>query len=138
MWQLLVILIALIIIIKCTAPTSAPSQFHVNVINSTSIEVLWELPPYDNRGGVINGYKLFVTPANGGSERMINIQDNTTDVYVVSGLSVATSYRFSVLAYTSVGDGPRSIALTIATLSKKIVTGMAHITAYIYNVNLII
>ena len=48
---------------------------------------------------------------------MINIQDNSTDVYAVSRLSVATSYRFSVLAYTSVGDRPRSIGLTIATLS---------------------
>ncbi len=100
------------------APTSAPTDFHVNTINSTSIEVLWELPPYNSRGGIIRGFKLFVTPANGGSERTINIRDNSTDVYAVSGLSVATSYRFSVLAYTRLGDGPRSIALTIATLSK--------------------
>ena len=49
---------------------------------------------------------------------MINIQDNSTDVFVVGGLHLTTSYRFSVLAYTSVGDGPRSIVLTIATLSK--------------------
>ena len=102
-----------------TAPTSAPTDFHVNTISSTAIEVLWELPPYNSRGGIIRGYKLFVVPANGGQERTINIRDNTTDVYVVGGLSVATSYRFSVLAYTSVGDGPRSIALTLATLSKK-------------------
>jgi hypothetical protein len=100
------------------APTSAPTDFHVNAINSTSIEVLWELPPYNSRGGIIRGFKLFVTPANGGSERTINIRDNSTDVYAVSGLRVATSYRFSVLAYTRLGDGPRSIALTIATLSK--------------------
>ena len=39
-------------------------------------------------------------------------------VYVVEGLERATSYRFSALAYTSVGDGPRTIYLTIATLSK--------------------
>ena len=100
------------------APTSAPTDFHVNAINRTSLEVLWELPPYNSRGGIIRGYKLFVTPANGGSERMINIRDNSTDVYAVSGLRAATPYRFSVLAYTSVGDGPRSIGLTIATLSK--------------------
>ena len=49
---------------------------------------------------------------------MINIQDNLTDVFVVGGLYLTTSYRFSVLAYTSVGDGPRSITLTIATLNK--------------------
>ena len=101
-----------------TAPTGAPTQFHVNAINSTSIEVLWELPPYNSRGGVILGYKLFITPTSGGSERTFDITDNSTDVFVVGGLQPATSYRFSVLAYTRVGDGPRSIALTIATLSK--------------------
>ena len=90
----------------------------MNAINSSSVEVLWELPPYNSRGGVILGYKLFVTPVSGGTERTINIRDNSTDVFVVGGLRLATSYRFSVLAYTSVGDGPRSIALTIATLSK--------------------
>ena len=58
-------------------------------------------------------------PANGGLERTINIQDSSTDVYAVSGLRAVTSYGFSVLAYTSVGDGPRSLALTIATLSKQ-------------------
>ena len=100
------------------APTSAPMDFHVNAINRTSIEVLWELPPFYSRGGIIRGFKLFYTPANGGSETTINIPDNSTDVYAVSGLRAATPYRFSVLAYTSVGDGPRSIGLTIATLSK--------------------
>ena len=116
--------------LNCTAPTSAPSQFHVNAINSTSIEVLWELPPYNSRGGIIRGYKLFVTPANGGSEQMINIEDNYTDVYAVSGLRVATTYRFSILAYTSVGDGPRSIGLTISTLSKKMYGIIFFVTYY--------
>ena len=49
---------------------------------------------------------------------LIDIRSNTTDVYLVGGLERATSYRFSVLAYTRGGDGPRSIHLTIATLSK--------------------
>ena len=90
----------------------------MRAINSTSIEVFWELPPYFSHGGIILGFKLFVTPANGGPERTVIIRDNSTDVYAVSGLTAATPYRFSVLAYNSAGDGPRSIALTIATLSK--------------------
>ena len=102
----------------------------MNAINSSSIEVLWELPLYNSRGGVILGFKLFVTPANGGTERTIDIQDNSTDVYAVSGLRSATSYRFSVLAYTSVGDGPRSIALTIATLSKQMLNLTPFLACY--------
>ena len=87
-------------------------------INRSAIEVQWELPPLDSRGGIIRGYKLFVQPATGVEEMLINIPNNATDVYIVGGLEQATSYRFSVLAYTRVGDGPRSIHLTIATLSK--------------------
>ena len=104
----------------CThaAPTGAPRNFHVVAINKTAIEVQWDLPPFGSRGGVIRGYKLFFRAANGEEEMLINIPDNTTDVYIVEGLEPNTSYTFSVLAYTSVGDGPRSIHLTIATLSK--------------------
>lgn len=90
------------------------------VINTTAIEVQWDLPPYNSRGGYILGYKVFVQPANrGGAETTITITDNSTDVYIVSRLTPATSYRFSVLAFTRIGDGPRSIHLTVATLSKK-------------------
>ena len=71
-------------------------------INSSAIEVQWELPPLYFRGGIIRGYKLFVRPANGGEEMQINIPNNATDVYIVGGLEFAASYRFSVLAYTSV------------------------------------
>ena len=85
-------------------------------LNTTAIEVQWELPPYNHRGGLIRGYKVFILPANGGEEQSINIPNNSTNVYVVRGLQAITSYRISVLAYTSVGDGPRTILLTIATL----------------------
>ena len=102
-----------------TAPTSAPSNFHVEVLNTTAIEIEWYLPPYSSRGGIIRGYKLFYRPTNVTRETEINIRDNQTDAYIVGGLQPATSYRFSVLAYTSVGNGPRSIHLTVATLSKR-------------------
>ena len=103
-----------------TAPTSAPSNFHVVVINSTAIEIEWNLPPYNSRGGIIRGYKLFIQPINM-SETVVTIQDNQTDGYIAGGLKPATFYRFSVLAYTSVGEGPRSIQLTVATFSKKLI-----------------
>ena len=101
------------------APTAAPRNFYVVAINRTAIEVEWDLPSYDARGGIIRGYKLFYLSTNGGVEQTINIPDNMTDVYTVNGLQPATSYRFSVLAYTNVGDGPRSIHLTVPTLSEN-------------------
>ena len=103
------------------APTSAPDGFHVVVINSTAIELEWGLPPYNSRGGIIRGYKLFIQQASGGQERTITIPNNTTEGYIVGGLTPATHYRFSALAYTSAGDGPRSIRLTVATLGEACV-----------------
>ena len=50
----------------------------------------------------------------------INISSSTTDVYVVGGLQIATSYRVSMLAYTNAGDGPRTNHLMVATLCKII------------------
>ena len=50
---------------------------------------------------------------------MVNITNNASNTYIVSNLEPDTMYIFSVLAYTSVGDGPRSSTLTTATLRKK-------------------
>ena len=99
------------------APTAAPRNFYVVAINRTAIEAEWDLPPTDHRGGFILGYKLFIR-LNGRAEQVINITDNSTS-YIVGGLQPATAYRLRVLAYTSVGDGPRSIQLTVSTLSKN-------------------
>ena len=98
------------------APLAPPEDFHLVAINTTSIEVQWDLPPYNYRGGVIRGYKIFVRPATGGQERTIIVPDNVTDEYIVTGLQRDTLYRFSVLAFTSAGDGPRTLILTLDTL----------------------
>ena len=105
--------------LHCVAPLSPPEDFHLIALNTTSIEVQWDLPPYNSRGGIIRGYKIFVQPANGGEETMIDVPDNRTEEYIVTGLQRDSPYRISVLAYTSAGDGPRTLILTIDTLGKQ-------------------
>ena len=100
------------------APTAPPRDFFVIALNRTAIEAEWDHPPADDRGGIILGYKLFIQSTNGGAEWTINITDNST-VFIVGGLQPDTAYTLSVLAYTSVGDGPWSIRLTVSTLSKN-------------------
>ena len=94
-------------------PTGPPTDFHVVVLNSTAILVEWDLPLSNLRNGFIRGYKIFVQP-QGGEEMTIDITGNDTNLYVVSGLQPNTPYIVSALAYT-VGDGPRSIHLTVIT-----------------------
>ncbi len=86
------------------------------VLNATAILVEWDLPIPDLRNGIIRGYKVFVQPP-GGDEMTFRIRGNDTNVYVVTGLQPKTAYIVSVLAYT-VGDGPRSIRLTVITPSR--------------------
>ena len=98
------------------APTGAPTQFHVVVLNSTAVEVQYELPTIDSRNGIIRGFKIFVEEAGSGdgSEMVIDVVGNSTLAYIVTGLKPATAYVFSMLAYT-VADGPRGIHLTAIT-----------------------
>lgn len=97
------------------APTGPPTSFHVVVLNSTAVEVQYDLPLFILRNGIIRGYKIFVERADGsGDELTFNVTGNTTLAYIIRGLEPETAYIFSVLAYT-VDDGPRSIHLTAIT-----------------------
>ena len=96
------------------APTGPPTNFHVVVLNSTGIEIQWNLPPYNLRNGIIRGFKLFVQPEGQGEEQVYTISNNETDEYIVGRLTPSTAYVCSILAYT-IADGPRSIHLTVIT-----------------------
>ena len=97
-----------------TAPSGPPTSVHVVVLNSTAVEVQWNLPLANLRNGVVRGFKVFYEGL--GSEQMMDIADGAANEYIVAGLQPGTVYTFSVLAYT-VGDGPRSFRLTVSTFS---------------------
>ena len=99
-------------VILNTAPSGPPQSFHISVVNCSAIRAEWDLPSYDNRNGIVRGYKLIILYPNG-SEIVISCTDNITQ-YIIGGLEASMRYVVSVLAYT-VGDGPRSIHLTATT-----------------------
>jgi len=90
-------------------PSKAPDVFTVTAKTSTSITASWQLPPADDRNGVITGFKLFYKK-NGfaGSQIVEDINNGSTLTKDVTGLDEYTEYQFQVLAYTSAGDGPKS------------------------------
>ena len=78
---------------------------------STSITASWQLPPEDDRNGNIAGFKLFYKKNDSsGSAKELTINSGSTQTKVVPGLEEYTEYEFQVLAYTSIGDGPKSNA----------------------------
>ena len=90
-------------------PTQAPSSFSVTAKTSTSIEASWQLPPAEDRNGIITGFKLFYKKkGSSGSSTQTTISSGSTLRKVVTGLDKYTEYEFEVLAFTSVGDGPKS------------------------------
>ena len=90
-------------------PSLPPSSFTLAASTSTSIIASWQLPPEDSRNGIITGYKLFYKKkgsSGAGSMKVINSQ--AIHSKVVTGLDKYTDYEFQILAFTSVGDGPKS------------------------------
>ena len=83
---------------------------------STSIRASWQLPPADSRNGIIKGFKLFYKKeGSSGSANIELINNGNTLTKTVTGLLIYTEYEFRVLAFTSVGDGPKSSTLTERT-----------------------
>ena len=90
-------------------PSKAPDGFSLIAKTSTSVTASWQLPPADDRNGVIAGFKLFYKKkGSAGSQIMVLVNSGSTLTRVVNGLDKYTEYEFQVLAYTSVGDGPNS------------------------------
>ena len=98
------------------APSAAPLSVTGETVDSHSIRVTWAAPPADQWNGVLAGYRVLYTEADGGGG-----DDNVASVpagelsYTVRGLREWTSYNVWVLAYTAAGDGPRSDVIVVRT-----------------------
>ena len=92
-----------------SAPTEAPGGFAVTASTSTSISASWQLPLEDFRHGIITGFKLFFKrKGSDDSTTILLIESASLLTKTVNGLDAFTEYEFQVLAFTSVGDGPKS------------------------------
>jgi len=92
-----------------SVPSQAPSSFTVVASSSTSITASWQLPPENARHGNITGFKLLYRKKGSmGPLLYLTIHGGEKRSEDVTGLARDTEYEFQVLAFTSVGDGPKS------------------------------
>ena len=63
----------------------------------------------------IQWYKVFYTRAYGGGAGVKNVTASNNST-VLTGLQSDISYNITVLAYSSLGDGPNSTAISVKTL----------------------
>ena len=76
---------------------------------STSITASWQLPPENARHGNITGFKLLYRKKDSVRPPLkLIINGGENRIKEVTGLAKYTEYEFQVLAFTSVGDGPKS------------------------------
>ena len=97
-------------------PSKAPADFAVNARSSTSVRASWQKPPEDSRNGIITGFKLFYKEKGSGApQNELTISSGSTLTKDVTGLEMYREYNFEVLAFTSIGDGPKSDEKTVKT-----------------------
>ena len=85
------------------------------VINSTSIFVSWNPPPFLDQNGDIIGYQLMITNQNrtNSSTFVVNVTNRT--FYVAINLQEFEIYSFKVAAMTVIGFGTFSDAVSNQT-----------------------
>lgn len=101
-------------------PSEAPRDLTAIAISPTSIITAWQLPVEDSRNGIIRGFKLFYKQ-NGfiDSSTTFLLENPSIQSKTVAGLDESTEYEFQVLAYTSVGDGPKGPVVVARTKGRK-------------------
>ncbi|CAL1538075.1 unnamed protein product [Lymnaea stagnalis] len=97
------------------APGTPPENIIAKAITSTDITVTWDEPKITN--GIITGYKLFYTlkpedPIFFWEQLEIKQDIRST---TISGLQPNATYAVSVLAYSSIGQGPMSHPVQVLT-----------------------
>ena len=97
-------------------PSQPPGHFSVTAKTSTSITASWQLLPADSMNGIIKGYKLFYKKKDSvGSPNIEQINNKTIVSQDLTELEEYTEYECQVLAFTSVGDGPKSTVKSVTT-----------------------
>uniref|UniRef100_A0A673NCY8 protein-tyrosine-phosphatase n=1 Tax=Sinocyclocheilus rhinocerous TaxID=307959 RepID=A0A673NCY8_9TELE len=106
-------------IISASLPGAPPRRVDVEVLNSTSIKVMWRSLLPGKQHGQIRGYQVhFVRVENGESRGLPLIKDvmlADAQEMVIGGLQPDTTYSITVAAYTTKGDGARSKPKLVVT-----------------------
>ena len=98
-----------------TEPATPPQNVQTTVNSSTEIMVTWEKVAAIDENGIIINYEVQLVPLQ--FTDILELDSvNTTDLMIeISGLQEYVEYNISARAYTSVGPGPFSVAVSNRT-----------------------
>eukprot|EP00794_Sanderia_malayensis_P015286 gene15286-16863_t len=93
-------------------PASAPLNFTLTALSTTSIKAEWGEVPKDQQNGNVTGYILFYRELTAASfKSFATVKLNA----IVLGLSVFTEYVFRILSYNRNGNGLASESMSVRT-----------------------
>ena len=98
-----------------TEPATSPRNVETVALSSTEIMVTWEEVIAIDENGIIINYEVQFVPLQFTDILELDSINTTNLTTVISGLQEYVEYDISVRAYTSVGPGPFSVAVTNRT-----------------------
>ncbi len=109
-----------LVIIPCAFPVPSSPPFNVTIfsISSTTIGVMWDDVQQIDHNGVLITFEILYVPLETFIgvlySTVVNISASNRSV-ILTGLQEYVEYNISVRAYTSVGAGPFSLAISART-----------------------
>ena len=98
-------------------PSGFPQNVNVSVNSSTVVLVIWEEISALDQNGIITIYEVLYDPMETFDGMLAPQTVNTTALFVyLTKLQENVDYFISVRAYTSMGSGPYSEAISARTL----------------------
>ncbi|XP_038047946.1 roundabout homolog 1-like isoform X2 [Patiria miniata] len=93
-------------------PLAAPGSVHSNSNGSSAVLVTWLPPPASQIPGILAGYYVYVLGNHTSQHKRVTVS-NASHSQVVTGLNHGKVYTVVVAAYTTVGPGPNSTAVSV-------------------------
>ncbi len=94
------------------APSGSPISTRAQAINSTTIELRWELPPPEKQNGIVTLFLINVTVTETKATYLVN---STANAVNITELHPHYGYSLAVAAVTSGGAGPYSQPVSAVT-----------------------
>ena len=95
-------------------PDGAPENVRGQTISSTSILVMWDEVPADQRNGIITGYTIIYHSEKGYDNGIVDVNGSVRHK-ILANLKEYVNYKIKVFASTAIGDGPPSDPIFVTT-----------------------
>ncbi len=102
---------------ECATPPGAPQNL-TGTANEQQVTLTWtDVTIANNGGATIIGYNVYGKSAEDGEYIKINASIVTNTSYINTGLTSGTVYYYQISAVNSAGEGPRSSAISVRTMT---------------------